>query len=69
MSWDIKVWHEEGNGRARLSIEAGVDVPDDVISTLASSYWLEEVQYVESDWEDAEGDGGSGEGPRSRLQG
>jgi hypothetical protein len=69
MSWDIKVWHDDMNGRARMCIEAGVDVPDDVISSIASSYWLEEVQYFEPEWDETEGDTGAGGSPGSKLQG
>lgn len=69
MSWEIKVWHQETEGRTRLSIEAEPEVPDDVISTVAGSYWFEEVQYTEVDWEEAndldDGPPGSGQ----RLQG
>lgn len=65
MSWEIKVWHEDLGERTRLSIEAGQDVPDDVISSVAGSYWFEEVQYTEVDWEDDElPDGPEGPGPR-----
>lgn len=52
MGWDIKVWHESQGERARLIIDAEVEVPDDVISSIASSYWLEEIQYVDDEWED-----------------
>jgi hypothetical protein len=69
MSWDIKVWHEDMNGRSRLSIEAGVDVPDDVIATIASSYWLEEVQYSEADWDEGDSEAGPRDGPGSKLHG
>jgi len=56
MSWQIKVWHEESGESTRLCIEAGDQVPDDVISAVAGSYWLEEVQYSdEAVWEDDEG--------------
>lgn len=50
MSWEIRVWHEEVGERIRLSIEAGPQIPDDVISAVAGSYWFEEVQYVEEEW-------------------
>ena len=63
MAWDIRVWHDEQDGRVRLVIEAGGDVPDEVISSVAGSYWLEEVQFV-AEWDDAV-DAGPGEsGPR-----
>lgn len=59
VGWDIKVRHEETDDRARLIIEAGTDVPDDVISAIAGSYWFEQVQMVDDDWEDTffEGEG------------
>ena len=69
MSWEIKVWHEDAGDRARLSIEAGSDVPDDVISTVAGSYWFEEVQYREEEWEDGEDFDGGQQGTNPRLQG
>lgn len=64
MTWEIRVWHEELGDRVRLSIEAGPDVPNDVISTLAGSYWVEEVEYPEDDW-----DGETDESGGNRLQG
>ena len=61
MGWDIRVWHERLDDRVRVVIEAGDDVPDEVISTVAGSYWLEEVQFVE-EWDEpldpAPGDSG-----------
>lgn len=57
MSWDINVWHEEVGERTRLVIEAGASVPDEVIASLAGSYWLEEVQFLEPDWDEVDGDG------------
>lgn len=69
MGWDIKVWHEETGDRARLSIEANMEVPDDVISAVAGSYWFEEVQSVDAEWDEPpEFDGGSGD-RGSQLQG
>ena len=52
VSWEIKVWHEEIGDQIRLVIEAGSDVPEDVISTVTGSYWAEEVQFGGDDWED-----------------
>ena len=69
MGWEIKVWHEEFGERARLSIEADLDVPDDVISAVAGSYWFEEVQYSEADWEDEEELTDGPEGGGQRFQG
>jgi hypothetical protein len=55
MSWNIRVWHEENDEAVRLIVEAGVDVPEDVISSVAGSYWLEEVQqYDEGPWDEDE---------------
>lgn len=54
MAWEIKVWHDAVDGRTRLSIEAGEDVPEDVIAHLASVYWAEEVQGLPSEWEEGE---------------
>lgn len=69
MGWEIKVWHEDLGDQTRLCIEAGQEVPDEVISSIAGSYWFEEVQVTEADWEEApEFDGGS-EGRGPRLQG
>lgn len=67
MSWEIKVWHEVDGERLRLCVEAGVDVPDDVISDVAGSYWFEEVQGGR-DWDDQPFDGGPS-GANQRLQG
>lgn len=64
MSWEIKVWHEEAGERSRLVIEASNEVPDDVISAVAGSYWLEEVQLRE-EWDE----GLDGDDYTSRLQG
>lgn len=50
MTWDIRIGHEDLEGRIRLIIEAGADVPETVISTLAGSYWEEEILYTE-EWE------------------
>lgn len=68
MSWEIKVWHEVVGDRARLTIEAGEEVPDEVISSVAGSYWFEEVQYADASW-DEDGEVGGVEGPAQRLQG
>ncbi|HLJ65971.1 MAG TPA: hypothetical protein VKX16_01260 [Chloroflexota bacterium] len=68
MSWDIKVWHEEVAQRIKLCIESGSDVPSEVVATLAGSYWLEEVQYLEEQWEES-GEPGSSLGPGDRLHG
>lgn len=54
MSWEIKVWHEEAGERVRMAIEASPNVPDEVVSTVASAYWLEQVQIVPEDWDEAE---------------
>lgn len=54
MSWEIKVWHEESGDRIRLAIEATPNVPDEVISTVASAYWLEQVQVMGDILDDAE---------------
>lgn len=55
--------------RARLSIEAEAEVPDEVISSVAGSYWFEEVQYSGDEWEDDGDVDGDGEGAGPRLQG
>lgn len=68
MSWDIRVWHDDLGDRARLVIEAGPEVPDDVISTIAGSYWLDEVQYVRDEWDEAPVEPGPPE-PGSRFHG
>lgn len=54
MGWDIKVWHEAREDRTRLIIEAGPEVPDEVISAIAGSYWIDEVQYIDHDWEEGQ---------------
>ncbi len=54
MSWEIKVWHEEAGERVRMAIEATPNVPDEVVSTVASAYWLEQIQVMSENWEDAE---------------
>jgi len=60
---------DEGEGeRARLSIEAGTDVPDNVIADVVGSYWFEEVQ-ADLDWDGDEGFDGGGAGGNQRLQG
>jgi hypothetical protein len=64
MAWEIRVWHENlDDNRARLIIEAGADVPDDVVSSVVGSYWFEQVQYAGEAWENSfpdepEGTGG-----------
>jgi len=52
MSWEIRIWHEEVGDRTRLTIEADPSIPDDVISSVAGSYWFEEVQFGGAEWED-----------------
>ena len=37
MGWEIKVWHEEAGERVRMAIEATPNVPDEVVSTVASA--------------------------------
>jgi hypothetical protein len=54
MAWEIKVWHENLGGRARLSVEAGDNVPDEVISSLVGAYWLDEVFASDEEWTDLE---------------
>jgi hypothetical protein len=55
MSWNIRVWHEEFDETTRMCIEAGPDVPEDVIATIASTYWIDEVQqFTEVPWEEGE---------------
>jgi hypothetical protein len=44
-------------------------VPDAVISSIAGSYWFEEVQYTEPEWDETEGYDGGSEGSGQRLQG
>ncbi|MGH2449021.1 MAG: hypothetical protein ACRDFS_10535 [Chloroflexota bacterium] len=56
MSWDIKVWHEAADDTMRLTIEAGPQVPDEVISSVAGSYWFEEVQLGGEEWDEDEED-------------
>ncbi|GAC1328904.1 MAG: hypothetical protein NVSMB22_20900 [Chloroflexota bacterium] len=68
MSWEIKVWHEGDGDRARLSIEAGTDVPDNVIADVVGSYWFEEVQ-VGPEWDGDDDFEGSASGGNQRLQG
>lgn len=67
MGWDIRVWHENIGDRTRLTIEAGVDVPDEVVSSVAASYWFEEVQMSGDEW-DEEGFDGAPNDP-GKLQG
>ncbi len=54
MVWEIKVWHQEAGERVRMAIEATPNVPDEVVSTVASAYWLEHVQLIEEEWQDPE---------------
>lgn len=55
MSWEIKVWHEALAGEeVRLCIEAGTAVPDEVVASLAGSYWLEEIQLTGEEWEESD---------------
>ena len=37
-----------------MAIEATPNVPDEVVSTVAGAYWLEQVQVMSETWEDAE---------------
>lgn len=60
MAWEIRVWHEEAGDRSRLIIDASTDVPDEVISAVAGSYWLDEVQYPEEVWEESDLEGAPG---------
>ena len=67
MGWNIKVWHVDVSDRTRLSIEAEGDIPDEIISALAGSYWFEEVQFAVEDWSAETFEDGTDDGPR--LQG
>lgn len=69
MSWEIRVWHEDLEDRTRLCIEAGENVPDDVIGSVAGSYWFEEVQYAGDDWNEENVFGEEPEGPGGHLHG
>lgn len=71
MGWNIKVWHEELEDRTRLIIEAGEEVPEEVIASIAGSYWLDEVQYVEQAWDETPWEEGPTEpgGPHSGMHG
>lgn len=62
MGWDIKVWHDEQGDKVRLMIEAGSEVPEEVISAVAGAYWLDEVQYVQGEWEEVPIEQPPGEG-------
>ena len=57
--------------RTRLIIEAGEEVPEEVISSLAGAYWLDEVQYVEQAWDETPWEDGPTEptGPHSGMHG
>ncbi|HZU12864.1 MAG TPA: hypothetical protein VFB58_08495 [Chloroflexota bacterium] len=63
MGWDIRIWHEGVGESTRLVIEAGGDVPEEVIATVAGSYWEEEVRYSEAWLEEGDFDGQEGGGP------
>lgn len=54
MSWEIKVWHEEVGERTRLSMETGPEVPEDVIASVVGSYWSQEVQFAEDEWDEGD---------------
>lgn len=62
MGWNIKVWHEDAGEDVRLIVEAGSEVPQDVIATVAEAYWTDEVQYADDDW--AEDEDEPNDGPR-----
>lgn len=68
MSWDIKVWHEDAGDRTRLIIEAEPGIPDEVISAVVGNYWLDEVQFVPEDWDEAMMDQGL-QDPSSHMHG
>jgi hypothetical protein len=55
VTWEIRVWHENVDDRTRLCIEAGQDVPDEVIGSVAGSYWFEEVQFAGEEWDEEGG--------------
>jgi hypothetical protein len=63
MSWDIRVWHEDLDERVRMVIEAGDEIPDEVISSIAGAYWLEEVQFI-GEWDESVEPGPADSGPR-----
>lgn len=63
MAWDIRIWHEDAGDGTRLVIEAGGDVPEDVIASLAGSYWEEEVRYAEEWLDDGDYEAPEGGGP------
>jgi len=69
VGWEIKVSHEDFGDQTRLFIEAGREVPDEVISAVAGSYWFEEVQSVEDDWDETPDFDGGPEGVGGRIQG
>ncbi|GAC1443166.1 MAG: hypothetical protein NVSMB52_01180 [Chloroflexota bacterium] len=69
MGWDIRIWHEDAGEHTRMSIEAGVNVPDEVISSVVGSYWLEEVQFIEADWDESALDGGASSGSSPHIHG
>ncbi len=62
MGWNIRVWHEEQGENIRLMIEAGSEVPEEVISAVAGAYWLDEVQYVQGEWDEVPMEQPPGEG-------
>lgn len=68
MGWDIKVWHDDLADRARLVIEAGPEIPDEVISAIAGAYWLDEVQYIQDEWDETPTEPGPAD-PGSRFHG
>ena len=68
MGWDLRVWHDDLGDRVRLVIEAGGEIPDEIIASLAGSYWLEEVQYVAEDWEEGPAEPGPVD-PTPRMHG
>lgn len=53
MSWDIRVSHESIEDRVRMTIEVTGDVDEEVIGTIAASYWEEEIRYAE-EWEEVD---------------
>jgi hypothetical protein len=63
MTWEIRIWHEESADRTRLVVEAGPDVPEDVIGGLAAAYWDEEVRYAEAWIEEGTFEPPEGSGP------
>lgn len=68
MSWNIRVDHEVLDEGVRLTIEVAGDVPEDVIGSVAGSYWEDEVRYAE-EWEEDEEFPGDLPGPPGGLHG